>query len=172
MKQSVEEVFNNNNITTVKFYYHKTPLANNIFTVCLLANETQIMARGISICSLKDTYNKTKGRNKAFGRALHAVIHHKNDWKIKSESREDEFMIKTFKCRTEEQKDNFTNNISQELLTVNPNLPITIQEHKKYIEYSFQLSLNYPMILTHKLFKYKSSYKPNPVTKEEIDLFK
>lgn len=62
------------NIGKIKFYYRKSKLLGNIFTACLLVeNNNTLVARGISICSVKDTHNKKIARNLAFGRAIKAL---------------------------------------------------------------------------------------------------
>jgi len=174
MKQDVKKIFNDNNVDIVKFYYCKTPLTNNIFTVCLFINKQKkvIVARGITICSLKDTYNKGKGKNIAFGRALRALIKKENYLKVKSTNRKEEFVNRTFKIKNDKAKRFFQTQVTKELVNINPNLPIVRTTSKNITIYKFQLPLNYPIELTHKYFKYKSSYKPNPVTPEEISYMK
>ena len=59
---------------TVKFYYIRD--SNNLprVTVCLLKLGDEI-ARGISICSLKEQPVVKTGRHKAYGRAMRAITH-------------------------------------------------------------------------------------------------
>jgi hypothetical protein len=53
------------------FYHFRNKKNEPVITICLLQDE-QIFARGISICSLKETPIKTDGRNRAKGRAEQA----------------------------------------------------------------------------------------------------
>jgi hypothetical protein len=48
-------------------------------TVCLLKKDNECVARGISICSPLDQFEKSTGRAKAFGRALKAFIKENTD---------------------------------------------------------------------------------------------
>jgi len=52
------------------FYYVGTAIG----TVCLLKKENSCVARGVSICSPQDQFNRATGRAKAFGRAIKAVV--------------------------------------------------------------------------------------------------
>jgi len=55
---------------TATYYYRETT------TVCLLVNSeaTEIIARGVAICSPLDQFNKRIGRAKALGMALRAFM--------------------------------------------------------------------------------------------------
>lgn len=174
MKHDITQIFKANNINKVKFYYYKTPLVNNIFTACVFinTNKKQIIARGISICSLRDAHVKSKGRSRSFGRALKATIHKKNYDKIKSKARTDEFITRSIKVKTKKNKEDFKSTIIPELLKINPEMPINISNINNYSIYSFKLPISYPIQETNKSFKYKTCYKPNPVNQKENLLFK
>lgn len=169
----MEQILKQHNVDKIKFYYHKTPLVNNIFTACLFidSKKKQIVSRGVAVCSLKDTHNKAKGRNKSFGRAIKAINKQKNSNKIKSKARENEFVNRSFKCRNEQEIKKFQENLSLELANIDPTTTVSILTDK-YTKYEFKFPVNYPIRLTNKYFKYKSSYKPKPITTEEIALFK
>ncbi len=160
MKQEIDQILKNNQIDKIKFYHHKSPLTNNIFTACLFLNsvKNQIVARGVSICSLRDSFNKSKGKHKAFGRAVKAVIHKKNTYKIRSNVRKKEYINRRMKFKTEQE---FNDIIIPELLKINPELAIKISKINNTSTYSFKLPINYPIMVTNIFFKYKSSYLPN-----------
>lgn len=52
------------------YYYIKDINAKKIATVCLLAENGEIVSRGLSICSELDQFSKKLGRTIAHGRAL------------------------------------------------------------------------------------------------------
>ncbi len=65
----------------VKFYYNKENISGiirNVSTVCLLLKEGEVVARGISICSMREQHNKQDGRSRAFGRARRALVKKEN----------------------------------------------------------------------------------------------
>ena len=47
-------------------------------TVCLLAEEGEVLARGISVCSKTDQFCRKTGKVKALGRARQAIYHQAN----------------------------------------------------------------------------------------------
>lgn len=53
-------------------YYVRDPDNRPMVTVCLMKNEQGKYARGVAICSLKDSPCKEEGRMRARGRALRA----------------------------------------------------------------------------------------------------
>ena len=83
MFEEHSEIFEHNGVDKIFFYFKDSPLANNVCTTCLLINtkEKRIEARGVSICSLLDTFSKLKGKSKASGRALKALIRKENFFK-------------------------------------------------------------------------------------------
>jgi len=173
MKQEIDQILENNKIDKIKFYQYTTPLTNNIFTACLFLNteKKQIVARGVSICSLRDSFIKKKGKHKAFGRAVEATVHKTNSYKIKSEGREEEFVTRVMKIKTVDKEKEFKATIIPELLKINPKMPISISKANNRTLYSFKLPVSYPMIEAHKFFKYKSSYLPNVANGEENKFF-
>lgn len=66
-------------IERIKFYEFESPVGP-LFTACLVFGENgTILARGVSICSVQDGFNRKEGRNRAVGRALKAITHAKSD---------------------------------------------------------------------------------------------
>jgi len=59
------------------FYY-----MGQIATVCLLKKEDKCVARGVSICSPLDQFNRATGRAKSFGRAIKAVVRQESNCSI------------------------------------------------------------------------------------------
>ena len=60
-------------------YYLRDHLKRPLITVCLLRDENDNMARGVSICSPRDNPNKEEGRFLAVGRA-HKAMEKKRDF--------------------------------------------------------------------------------------------
>lgn len=77
-------------IEQMKFYEFESPIGP-LFTACVVFGENgTILARGVSICSVQDGFNKKEGRNRAVGRAIKAISNMKNDEPIISTVRDDE----------------------------------------------------------------------------------
>lgn len=163
-----EKILMDNKVDTVRYLEYKNHLLSNIFTTCLLINsETKkIVGRGISICSLKDSFNRSKGKNQAFGRAIIALKSKQNSLKIKGKARKTESVIRKIKIKCEDDEIFFTKFISKDLIQLNPQLQIKVSKHKSFKEYIFKLPISYPIQVANNFFKYKSSYLPVPVENE------
>jgi len=174
MNPNTQRILAENSIDKISFYFINSPIVNNAFTVCILINsfEKRIEARGVSICSLMDTFSKSEGKNKAFGRAVKAIARRENNWKINGSGRDDEFVPRSFKVKTEKDDDGFRGGVAPELQRINPHLPIRVQDSGRFKKYSFEIPASYPMRLANSLFKYKSHYRPVPVGDEENELLK
>jgi len=173
MLESVQEVLAKNGVDKISFYYEKTPLINNAYTTCVLVNTTKnrIEARGVSICSLLDIFRISDGKNKAFGRAMKALVRRKNFGKINSSSRNDQFIRRAMKVKNAKDAEYFDTIVKEELKTIDP--PIEVSSRLKtheIIEYSFALPLSYPVKIANKLYKYKSHFRPVPTGKFEAEL--
>lgn len=172
MNDKAEKILAENGVDKIHFYSIGSPIVNNVFTACVLINSTQkrIESRGISICSLLDTFCKSKGKNKAFGRAIVALKQRQNNWKINGASRDEEFVKRSFKIKTTDDDNRFRSEVVPELTKINPELPITVEQNGKGKKYSFDIPLSYPIRLSNSMFRYKSQYRPTPVTEEEREL--
>lgn len=173
MLEQHKEVLEQNGVDKIFFYYEDSPLAKNIHTTCLFINtkEKKIVARGVSICSLLDTFSRKKGKNKSIGRALKALIHKNNFFEINTSGREQEIVTKTITIKDEKDHEQFLNKLISEISLLNK--PVTIFEpfssHEKYIKkYKFNIPANYPIEKTGRSFRYKSEFSPEPVNDFEI----
>ncbi len=175
MNRDIDVIFNENGVDRVAFYYRSTPVLNNAFTTCLFINseKKQIVARGVSICSVKDVYCKKKGKNRAFGRAVKALVRKENDGRINPAGRDFETVRREIKCKTLEDAQDFQDRVP-EILSVDPSIDIAVAEgNGKYVaKYAFQLPLSYPIKIANQTYKYKSQYRPNPAGQEEALLLK
>lgn len=173
MLEPIQEALANNGVDKISFYYEKTPLINNAFTTCVFINTSKkrIEARGVSICSLLDIFSTSKGRNKAFGRAMKALVRKKNFGKINSSSRDDEFIRRGFKVKSPKDEEYFNNVIITELVDIDSSMAVSTHHGlKNRKEYSFNLPLSYPIKIANKLYKYKSHFRPIPTGKFEAEL--
>lgn len=173
MDKTVQEALADNDVDKISFYYEKTPLVNNAYTTCVFVNtsKNRIEARGVSICSLLDIFKISDGKNKAFGRAMKALVRRKNFGKINSSSRDDEFIRRSMKVKSSKDVEYFNTIVKQELKTIDP--PIEVSSRLKapeIIEYTFALPLSYPVKIANKLYKYKSHFRPSPTGKFEVEL--
>ena len=175
MDASTQQVLDKNGVDKISFYWEDTPIINNAFTACLFikSEKNRIEARGVSICSLRDSFSKKKGKSKAFGRAMKALVKRENDYKINAFGREDEFIKRTIKIKNEDSDKEFLKTKAKELIDINPAMELIITEiNNKHMlkKYSFELPINYPMEVTNKSFRFKSQYRPNPTGKVELNL--
>ena len=175
MDTNIEHIFDQNGVDRVAFYYRSTPILNNAFTTCLFINseKKRIEARGVSICSVKDVYCKKVGKNRAFGRAMKALVRKENDGRINPFGRDLETIRREIKCKTLEDDTQFQDKIP-EILSVDPTIDILIADgdRKCISKYAFQLPLSYPIKIANQTYRYKSQYRPNPAGQEEALLLK
>jgi hypothetical protein len=175
MNPNIETIFLEHGVDRVAFYYRGTPVLNNAFTTCLFINteKQQIVARGVSICSVKDVYRRKTGKHRSFGRAMKALVRKENGEKINAGARDFETTRREIKCKTPEDEADFTEKIP-EILTIDPSIDIMVTKgNGKYSSrYAFQLPLSYPIRVASKIYKYKSQYRPNPAGQEEALLLK
>lgn len=75
-------------IEHMKFYELESPVGP-LFTACLVfGTNGSILARGVSICSVQDGFDRREGRNRAIGRALKAITNMRSDEPIHPEIRD------------------------------------------------------------------------------------
>jgi len=72
-KDALKEILGSK-IDKIKFEEVKTKLLGVLYMVCEFYKDDQLVSRGISVRSLLDGFNKKKGKNKAFGRAVKALL--------------------------------------------------------------------------------------------------
>lgn len=174
MNSNIEYILDQNDVDKVKFYYRDAPLLNNAFTTCVFINSQagRIEARGVSICSVKDTFCKKEGKQKAFGRAIKALVRKANDGKINATGRDFESVTRSFKC-TAKDDEKFRLKYIPEIMKINPDADILVSDldGKKYSrKYSFDIPLSYPIRIANMIYKYKSQYRPNPAGREEVTI--
>ena len=159
---AVEDQLKDLGISRVKYYYHKTPLVNNVFTACLLIKNKEIVARGISICSMLDVFSKVHGRGKSLSMALKAansletseeIVYEPDRWDSK-------FVIRNFRI-----KDKVDSRIFEETLKPFIYGEIkTIRSKNKNgpakVKILYHIPRDYTLVETLKIFSYKSIFQP------------
>jgi len=166
MVEQTKVLLQDNGVDGIHFYTMKTPLLTNALTVCILRKGDKIEARGVSICSLMDAFNITKGKHKSLGRALKALKRKQNFYKINGSGRNDEFVQREMKIKTEEADRNFRLTVAPELKAIDPETKVKIHvgTNAKFIKkYIFELPLSYPVQVANRQFRYKSHYRPTAV---------
>jgi hypothetical protein len=178
MSEKYNEFLQSSDIDKIFFYYKDSPITKNIYTACLLINKKEkiIEARGVSICSLLDTYKKSKGKSKAYGRAIKALFRKQNFFKINGFGREDESTIKTLTITNEDEYKDFLDKKLSELLVINQ-FPIIeeikqVKKDKEIRKYKVEIPSNYPILKTNEEFSFKSEFRPKPANSIEIDMLK
>lgn len=149
----------------VKFYYDRTPIIDNAFTACLLLDKSNnILARGISICSILDKHNKKEARNKACGRAIKALVNKENTLPINPTREEwDHTCIEqTFKGDPAE----FAREYEKYCLQVSAGQNCGDGS----VEYRYLVPYSHPILHTSMFFEWKSEFQPEP-TEEEMEIF-
>jgi len=174
MNEDIRKILEENNVDKISFYFINSPIISNAFTTCVFINSSKrrIEARGVSICSLSDTFSKSQGKNKAFGRAIKALVRKQNNWKINGSGRDDEFAKRAFKIKTQDDEKYFTNEIEEELRRIDPDMLIHTIQDNRHKKYSYEIPISYPVKLANLLYKYKSQYRPIPAGVEEQELIK
>jgi hypothetical protein len=168
MVKEHKEFLKQNGIDKVVFYFQNSPLIDNVFTTCLLINkkENRIEARGVSICSILDTFSKIRGKSTSSGRALKALIRKSNFYKINRTGRQNE-RVKT-EVMIKSAEDN--KKILSELSRLDDFHKVMVRKSTK--KYSFELPANYPITVANNNFKYKAEFRPLPANSIESDLLK
>lgn len=173
MIEQTQTLLKENGIDKIYFYNIKTPVLNNTMTVCILKRKDKIETRGVSICSLLDSFNITKGKHIALGRAIKSLKRKENFFKINGCGRNDEHIKRQMKIKTELDDKNFKMTIAPELNSIKParEIKIQIDVNAKFIKkYIFDLPLSYPMQTANNFFRYKAQYRPDPATDAEFAL--
>ena len=168
---TVEDRLKQLGVTRVKYYYHKTPLANNIFTACLLITGKVVLARGLSICSLLDVFSKVQGRGKSLKMALKAAEHEKTSEEIVFSPYRwiDEYVTRTFRIKTEANRTFFNTVMEPRIRSVIKTIKTEVKDSLPKIKMSYQIHRGYPILETLETFSHRSTFQPK-LTKLEQKL--
>jgi hypothetical protein len=137
-----------------KYYYKRTDILTNVFTVCELEGKDGIIiGRGISICSVLDQHIKKKCRTIALGRAIKA-IHRKCSFDEIIPERHDEWVVERIMVLNEPK----TLAVTKEALDNNLQLIEVKKNEKSGIK--VMVPKTYPIQIAAKYFKFKCEYLP------------
>lgn len=138
-----------------KYFYKKTDILSNVFTCCtLFDNETNLpLARGISICSVREQHIKKKSRATAFGRAMKAFVNKANSDEIVP-IREDIKYIEKIIIGNEDKLER----VKKEALDNGLELNVT----NKNVDTGYKIKIPniYSIQVTYKHFNWKSEFMP------------
>lgn len=70
-------------INKIEFKEVKDSILGILYMVCEFSYGDDILSRGVTVRSLLDNFNKKKGKNKAFGRAVKALLNETNTYPIR-----------------------------------------------------------------------------------------
>jgi len=176
MEVDDKQLLTENSVDKVKFYFKDSPLSNRVITTCLFINseKQRIEARGVAICSLRESFSEKDGKNRAFGRAKKALIRKVNSERINAKGREDELVHRLYKIKTKEDDEDFILVKAKELASFDPNLDVTIidGDNKFLRKYLVRIPANYPIALASRYYRFKSQYRPNPSGAVEVELLR
>ena len=163
--KNTEEELTAKGVAKIKFYHQKNSLNENAFTVCLLLNKNnELLSRGISICSLLDTFEKKKGRTLAFGRSFSALKNESDKKEIVIKRSKDsvfEYVTRTKKIKDEDELKEFLNIITKvDNVEYATHVVTSNGATRKLIRYNLPYVLN--IHLAGSTFRYKSEYMPYP----------
>jgi hypothetical protein len=148
-------------VKKVKFYYYKTPIVNNIFTVCtFFGNNKEILSRGIAICSLLDNFEKSKGRKISYSRAMKALYNEADLFPIYTESNWHKSITRKLKLKTDKDRENFECVIIPILKKYAIKYKKFTNDKEKVDKIVYWFNKDYPMIIANKFFNFKSEFKP------------
>jgi len=148
-------------VKKAKFFYYKTPLFNNVFTVCtFFGNDNEILSRGISICSLLDSFEKKEGRRRSYSRAMKALYSEENNFPINGDPLYNGTVTRQYKTKNKDDVIHFEEVLFPSYQQHIDSYKHIINDLGKVRKIIYKIDKNYPIIETSKFFNYKSEYKP------------
>ena len=177
MRKTVQERMDDLKVSLIKYYRHKSSVTQNIFTACLLfGNNKTLIARGVAICSVLDSFSKATGRGIALSRALKAAESEKSSelinnypyrWKTL-------FVGRSMRVKTEEDKDYFNGKVLpvlNEIQETGKGTVKTLTEEDSHgntkVRILYRIPRDYPLEETAKIFNYKSEFMPQSTDMEK-----
>ena len=151
-------------VANIKYYYEKSNILSNVYTVCLfISPDKELLARGISICSVMDQHKKSDGRKKSKDRAIKALMEKVTQLPINS-NREKFFEVKnTFKM-IDEKTTEYAKKAQDEASLNRLSYHEYNHNGTNYIQITVPSWL--PIAFTEVDFSHKSYFKPIPTEKE------
>ncbi len=152
----------------VVYYFEKSLCVGPVATICLFIGKDQkLLARGISICSLYDQFNKKEGKKQSYKRARRAFGTKDTDKLSVIKQQYGDFydpVVRKKRVYNEAEVENFIED-SKNHITI---YKVIRNGDKKYIQY--QIPYFHPLNVVSQ-FDFKSCYLPKP-TDREVDEFR
>jgi len=177
MRKTVQERMDDLKVSMIKYYRHKSLVTQNIFTACLLFSDNKaMMARGVAICSVLDSFSKATGRGIALSRALKAaesegssepINNYPYRWRTL-------FVGRSMRIKTKEDKDYFNDKVLPVLTEIQDiekgDVKTQTEEDSNgnmKVKILYRIPRDYPLEETSKIFDYKSEFMPQPTDIEK-----
>ena len=149
-KEALKEILRGK-IDKIEFKEIRDSILGVLYIVCEFSIGGILLARGISIRSLLDGFNRKKGKNKAFGRAVKALLSETSTEPIR-EYIDDNIISRSLTRRNKED--------SEEFLKIVPFLESSAYRNGKY---GYRVNAFLPLKLVSGSVKFKSEFIPAPV---------
>ena len=165
-----DDVLRGKGVSTERHYFENSLILGNVYTVYLLLDENNdILARGVTICSVSDQHEKKEGIRRARGRAVKALYTKKEvDLKINSINRE----YVTYITRGFNTSKMTVDRVAQLINEVEAS---SLEAWKSKLDGKEMLFVRIPnwlpTSLTQDTFDFKSYYKP-VMTEKEMSILK
>ena len=179
---SIQKQLDENSVDQIKYASITVPLIGNVFTTCvLLANESNIISRGVSICSLLDCNDSKFAKRKSFSRAMKALVHKNESFPIQRHlvvNNKDEIIQKVFKVNmlNEEQVEKFQEFLRIVQITMNRDIIVkqvpygSWEDNKHKVKMFCDIPKWFPVAYTSKFYSHKSTWKPSQIYNFEVPL--
>ena len=177
MRKTVQERMDDLKVSIIKYYRHKSSVTQNIFTACLLfVDNKNLVARGVAICSVLDSFSKATGRGIALSRALKAAENEGSSEPINNFPYRWRtlFVGRSMRIKTEEDKDYFNCKVLPVLTEIQAIGKGTIKTQTEEdshgntkVRILYKIPRDYPLKETAKIFDYKSEFMPQPTDIEK-----
>lgn len=165
MSNKIERVKNliADKVQKVEFLEYKSKIIGTLFMSCTFFMKNNVgqlpLARGISICSLSDPFNRKKGKKFAYGRAAKALATDCSSSDFRYVVVKHKKIKRTFLTNNDDNWDEFEKIINN-IYKYN-----RIKKGEK-VGYEFIISNFYPLSMAKMVFRYKSEYMPTPIVSD------
>jgi len=139
-------------INKIEFKEIKDKILGVLYMVCEFSNEGELLARGISIRSLMDGFNRKKGKNKAFGRAVKALLSETNTDPIRVFIPDDSIISRSLTYKDDSTKKDFEHLV-----------PYLESSSKKGEKIFYRICSFLPLEIVSRNIDFKSEFKPTPI---------
>lgn len=157
-KEALKEILRGK-INKIEFKEIKDDILGVLYMVCEFSLNGEILSRGISVRSLLDSFSKKKGKNKAFGRSVKALLSKSNSYPVRVATKPVTPVNRVFTYKNDSEKHKF--------LKLQPFLDKCHVNNKECKIY-YKINPSLPLALVNEFVRFKSEYKPDPVEFEGL----